>query len=89
MSTRSVSLIRVVIEIALSGLGIKSFVGVLKFLGVLLESSLLVLKSLFDFFELSFIGSELLFGRFSESRNLSQKSVVVDLSLDLSLNIVF
>ena len=51
LSRCSVSLISVIVKIALLGLGIKSFAGVVKLLGVLLKSSLLVSQSLFDFLE--------------------------------------
>jgi hypothetical protein len=70
------------------GLGIKSFAGVVKLLGVLLESSLLVSQSLFDFLEFKTIGGELLFSGFSQGRNLSHEFVKVDLSLDLVLHVV-
>lgn len=87
-SLLGVSVVVSIVELALLGLGSKSVSGVLELLLVLSESSLLVLEGGLDFSELGSISGKLGLGLGSEVSDGDHKVVEVDLSLDLSLNIV-
>jgi len=84
----SVSSVVSIVEFTFGGLGGKSVRSVLEFLLVLSESSSLVLESTFNFSELSSVSGKLLFGGLSEGSNFDHEVIEVNLSLDLSLDIV-
>ena len=77
-----------VIEFTFGGLGGESVRSVLELLLVLSKSSLLVGEGGFDFSELGSISGKLGLGLGSEVSNLDHEVIEVNLSLDLSLNIV-
>jgi len=87
-SLAGVSVVVSIVEFALSGLGGKSVRSVGEFLLVLSKSSLLVLEGSLDFSELSFVSGKLGLGLSSKVSDLDHKVIEVDLSLDLSLNIL-
>jgi len=87
-SLLGVSVVVGIVEFALLGLGSETVGGVLEFLLVLSESSLLVLEGGLDFSELGSISGKLGLGLGSEVSDGDHQVVEVDLSLDLSLNII-
>jgi len=87
-SLLSVSVVVSIVEFALLGLGGETVSGVLELLLVLLESSLLVLEGSSNFSELGSVSGKLGLGLGSKVGDGDHEVVEVDLSLDLSLNIV-
>jgi len=87
-SLLSVSVVVSIVEFALLGLGGEAVSGVTEFLLVLSKSSLLVLEGSFDFSELGSISGKLGLGLGSEVGDGDHEVIEVNLSLDLSLNIV-
>lgn len=87
-SLLGVSVVVSIVEFALLGLGGESVSSVLELLLVLSKSSLLVLEGSFDFSELGSISGKLGLGLGSEVGDGDHEVIEVNLSLDLSFDII-